>query len=48
MLGLKVGTLHHRRWLARLGAIKVGKQWVVARTALRGFIEHEDRAVKGA
>ena len=40
-LGLKVATVTKPRWLTRLGAVKVGRRWLVTRAALRGLIEQE-------
>jgi hypothetical protein len=43
-VGLKVATVMKPRWLTRLGAVKVGRRWLVTRAALRGLIEQEPRA----
>ena len=42
LLGLKVTTLRTLPWLVRLGAIKVGQGWWVARTVLDALKEQRD------
>ena len=39
LLAVKVKTLQTTRWLVRLGAMKVGKGWWVARTVLESLRE---------
>ncbi len=38
LLGFTEATLQKRRWRARLGAVKVGGQWLVARAALQSLL----------
>ncbi len=42
LLGIKITTLQTLPWLVRLGAMKVGQRWWVARTVLDGLKDQRD------
>ncbi len=42
LLALRVATLQTSPWLVRLGAVKIGREWLVARTVLDGLKDQRD------